>query len=95
MAELTSKGSNMISCATSTTIISLWQTFLERVDPVLKIIHVPTIQQKIMDVVTGRVSASVEFKTLIDAICYSAVITMSVEECQRFHNKEREEFLSG
>ncbi|KAJ5115917.1 hypothetical protein N7456_000265 [Penicillium angulare] len=87
--------SNTKAASPEADILSLWQIFLQRVDPVLKIIHVPTVQQKIVDVVTGRHPASVEVEALIGSICYSAVITASVEECQRYFTKDREELLNG
>ncbi|KAJ5220078.1 hypothetical protein N7468_009282 [Penicillium chermesinum] len=77
----------------TTTILSLWQRFLERVDPVLKMIHVPTTQQKIVDVATARVTGGIEMQALIGSICYSAVVTTSVDECWHEFGRGREEIL--
>lgn len=81
--------------APTLSMLSLWQIFLERVDPVLKMIHVPTVQKRIMDTVTGRVPVGVDLQALMGSVCYSAVVTMSVSECWSELNKAKEDVLSG
>ena len=61
----------------------------------LNMVHVPITQKKLMDAMTGRVPASVEFQALVGSICYAAAITMSVEECWNELNRGKEDLLSG
>ena len=59
----------------------LWQTYLERVDPVLKIIHVPTIQHEVLGAIIDFSKARSPVNCLISSIFYAAVVTMSPKEC--------------
>jgi hypothetical protein len=39
-------------------IFHLWQTFLDRVNPITKVIHVPTLQPKLVEAATNREKVS-------------------------------------
>ncbi|KFY49829.1 hypothetical protein V495_00440 [Pseudogymnoascus sp. VKM F-4514 (FW-929)] len=74
-------------------IAFLWQTYLERVEPVLKVFHAPTVQKQVMDFIRGRGFVDRPTTCLIFAIYYASVITMTVEECQTGFNKGKHEVL--
>jgi hypothetical protein len=68
----------------------LWQTFLERVNPITKLIHTQTVQQRILDSIGnwGRVSEG--FEALAFSIYAVAVVSMSSDECKREFQVEKE-----
>jgi hypothetical protein len=60
----------------------MWQRYLERVDPVLKILHAPTVQQDITKLLRDKSYLDLTRHALFFAIYYTSVITMSAEECR-------------
>lgn len=67
--------------------------YLETVDPVLKLFHVPTVQKSIMEAVQdlSKIDASTEI-TLF-AIYYATLIATSAEQCQVRFMTSKEEML--
>lgn len=61
-------------------IFFMWQNYLDRVDPVLKIIHVPTVQRDIMKFARDKTQLDPSRHILFFAIYYTSVLTMSAEE---------------
>lgn len=76
-----------------TIMFSLWQRFLERVDPVLKLIHTPTVQKDILIVVRDNSHLNLPLHILFFAIYYTSVIAMSAEECWDELRESKEEAL--
>ncbi|PGH16990.1 hypothetical protein AJ79_01374 [Helicocarpus griseus UAMH5409] len=70
-------------------ISSLWQRYLEVVDPVLKIFHAPTVQKLVMSLICGQARLDSSATCLIFAIYYSTVVTMSDSECQQMLSEEK------
>lgn len=71
----------------------IWQTYLERVEPLLKIFHAPTVQKQIVDFIRGRGFLDPPTECVMFAIYYASVITMTVEECQAGFNEGKHEVL--
>ncbi|KAJ6056809.1 uncharacterized protein N7446_007700, partial [Penicillium canescens] len=67
----------------STTTFFLWQTYLERVHPVLKIIHAPCVQRQIIEFLQEVISDSSPIHCLLFAIYYTAVVALTTEECKK------------
>ncbi|PHH77087.1 hypothetical protein CDD80_956 [Ophiocordyceps camponoti-rufipedis] len=61
----------------------LWQLFLDRVNPLTKIIHVPTVQRWFVDAAAGITSPALHRQALIFSIYNMAVISLSDVECQQ------------
>lgn len=61
--------------------IKLWQYFLDRVNPLTKIIHVPTLEPYVMRAAVGMHLVPVEYQALIHSIYAMAVISTSEQEC--------------
>ncbi|KAJ5902618.1 hypothetical protein N7495_003146 [Penicillium taxi] len=75
-------------------IVFLWQTFIDRVHPILKIIHAPSVQRQITDFLQdGIQSASLPVHCLLHAIYYASVITLSVEECKNIFYQYKQDIL--
>lgn len=57
-------------------IVALWQVFVDSVDPVLKIIHVPTTQQQLVAASEDLSKVPASFECLMFAIYYGAICSM-------------------
>jgi hypothetical protein len=74
-------------------ISSIWQKYLESVEPVVKILHAPTVQKQMVDFIRGRGVLDPPTECVMFSIYYAAVITMTVEECQAEFNEGKLEVL--
>ncbi len=63
-------------------IFRFWQIFLDDVNPLTKIVHVPITQRRLLDVSAHLENISKEWEALIFAIYLSAIQSMSADECQ-------------
>ncbi|KAI1823149.1 fungal-specific transcription factor domain-containing protein [Xylaria intraflava] len=61
----------------------LWQTFLERVNPLTKVIHVPSVQSKLVEANTDPTCVPKNVDGLLFAIYALAVISLNERECQQ------------
>ncbi|KAI1076324.1 fungal-specific transcription factor domain-containing protein [Whalleya microplaca] len=61
-------------------IFRLWQTFLERVNPVCKIIHVPTVQPLLAEAATNRAVVPKNVEALLFSIYLMASVALTDEE---------------
>lgn len=71
----------------------MWQTYIERVDPVLKLIHTQTVQQDIMNFMRDKSRLDLARHVLLFAIYYTSVITMSGKECWEELHESKEAAL--
>ncbi|KJK66797.1 specific transcription factor domain protein [Aspergillus parasiticus SU-1] len=74
-------------------IFKLWQTFLENVNPLTKIIHVPTLQQRILNASGNLNSMPSELEALMFAIYCAAIRSLSDEEVLQGFGKSRTTLL--
>ncbi|KAL2263687.1 hypothetical protein VTK26DRAFT_5630 [Humicola hyalothermophila] len=73
-------------------VFYLWQSYLDRVNPLTKIIHVPTLQPYIAEAVGGRnVPKNVE--ALLFSIFVMAVVSLTPDECWGMLGCPREEAM--
>jgi hypothetical protein len=63
-------------------VIKLWQTFLENVNPLTKILHVPTFHKVILDTSADLQKVSRSTEALMFAIYSCTVVSMSDDECK-------------
>jgi hypothetical protein len=63
-------------------IMTLWRIFVERVDPVVRLVHKPTLLNKIIKVKGDVTRMSKPFEALMFSIYFSCVTSMTEEECQ-------------
>ncbi len=74
-------------------IFKLWQIFVERVNPLIKIVHVPTIQQRIMDASWGAENLPPSTTALLFSIYSLAVMTLSSSDCEDLFGNTKNELL--
>lgn len=61
----------------------LWQTFLEKVNPLTKVIHVPSVQPKLVEATANPNSIPKNVDALLFSIYAMAVAAMDDRECQQ------------
>ena len=62
--------------------VFLWQTFLSRVEPLVKVIHVPTAQSHIFAAINRPESVRADLRALVFAICFAATTTLLSDDTQ-------------
>jgi hypothetical protein len=62
--------------------VSLWEAFINRVDPLIKVIHVPTAQSRIFAAINRPESVGADVRALLCAICFAATTTLLSEDTQ-------------
>lgn len=63
------------------------------VDPVLKIVHVPSVQRQVVGVIRGRTSLDAPTECLMFAIYYSTVVSISGVECRNEFHEDKNVLL--
>ena len=75
-------------------VFRLWQVFLDNVNPLTKLLHVPTVQRVILDASPPRTPLPSWAEALTFAIYASAVTSMSQCECQELFGQSRRSLLA-
>ncbi|OHF03889.1 fungal specific transcription factor [Colletotrichum orchidophilum] len=70
-------------------IYRFWQIFVESVNPLLKIVHVPTLQQQVLDASWNPAGASKPLTATLFAIYSLAVTSTSIDDCQATFGEAR------
>ena len=63
-------------------IFRLWQLFLDNVNPLIKLLHAPTIQRRLLDTISHLENMSKEWEALMFAIYLLAIQSITANECQ-------------
>ncbi|KAJ5294690.1 hypothetical protein PENANT_c014G01870 [Penicillium antarcticum] len=71
-----------LSHPSSTQVIQLWQIYINNVNPVLKISHVPTLQPQIIEACTNLVNIPKPISALMFGIYLTAIISMDEKGVQ-------------
>lgn len=67
----------------------LWQLFLDRVNPLTKLVHVPSLQPHIVEASACLSVAPVGMRALLFSICAIAVVSLSDAECASVFSQSR------
>ncbi|TVY42711.1 Aurofusarin cluster transcription factor [Lachnellula occidentalis] len=75
-------------------IFRLWQNFIDNVNPLIKILHAPTVQQQILDATAdlGRVSKGTE--VLMFGIYATAIMSMTDADVESMFGEEKPKLLA-
>lgn len=80
-------------------VFRLWQLFLDRVNPLTKLIHVPSLQPIIVEASTDLGVVPAGMQALLFAIYAMAVVSLSDAECTAIFGQSRDtllrQFISG
>src|SRR5277367_1299975 len=61
----------------------LWQTFLDNVNPLVKLFHAPTVQQLILEASSNLDNIAASTEALMFAIYLCAVTSLRNDDCER------------
>jgi hypothetical protein len=76
-------------------IVLLWQLYLENVDPLIKMIHTPSVQRQILIASRQPENVPPALEALMFAIYYAAVISIqSPEQCEKELGEDRQLLLT-
>lgn len=75
-------------------IFRLWQVYLDNVNPLVRILHAPTVQQQILDASADLGRASKNTQALMFGVYCMSIASTSKEECNAFFGKDRELLLA-
>jgi len=75
-------------------IFQTWQVYIENVNPLLKLSHIPTLQPQIVEASTDTTKISKHFEALMFAIYLISVHSMSDEETRRTLGEEKRSLLA-
>jgi len=75
-------------------IFRLWQTFLDNVDPLIKIFHAPTVQQKVLDATADLGNIPKNTEALLFSIYAAATMSMDDEWCQKLFEENKTDLLA-
>ena len=75
-------------------IQQLWQIFVDNIDPLTKIVHVPSLDPAIQKATTNIEKVPRNFEPLMFAIYAIAIVSLNDEECKHKFRETREVLLS-
>lgn len=73
-------------------VIFLWQTYLDNVDPVMKISHAPTIQHIVLGQI-GKPNVVANERALVYAIYLISAVSLTDEKCREKLQEPREDLI--
>lgn len=69
----------------------LWQIFLDRINPLIKIVHVPTLQPYLIDITTDHTNVPLNYQALFFSIYLMATISLLEHESMQLLGMPREQ----
>jgi len=75
-------------------LTKLWPIFLDNVNPLVKILHVPTVQHIVEQASANMYEVSRGITALLCSICFSAINSLSSEECENMLSDAKTHLLS-
>ncbi|KAI0458241.1 fungal-specific transcription factor domain-containing protein [Xylaria acuta] len=75
-------------------VFRLWQLFIDRVNPLTKVIHVPSLQSYVMDAATDINKVPLAYQALLFSIYTMAVVSLTSQETIQLLGMTRDEALN-
>ncbi|OGM39670.1 fungal specific transcription factor domain protein [Aspergillus bombycis] len=75
-------------------IFKLWQTFLENINPLIKILHGPTVQQQLLEASGSLNTVSKELEALMFSIYCIALVSLKADDVQKTYGESKALLLS-
>ena len=75
-------------------IFKLWQTFLENVNPLTKILHTPTVQPQILEAMGDLPKIGKELEALMFSIYCIALVSLRAGEVEKSFGESKKRLLS-
>ncbi|KAF7543737.1 hypothetical protein G7Z17_g10504 [Cylindrodendrum hubeiense] len=74
-------------------IFQLWQIYIDNINPLLKITHVPTVQAQIIEASSNIGKASKNIEALMFSIYFMAITSLEDDDVMRMFNEPKQELL--
>ncbi|KAG9789899.1 Transcriptional regulator AacuB [Exophiala dermatitidis] len=74
-------------------IFRLWQIYLDNINPLLKVMHTPTLQARIIDAATNITGISSVTSALLFSIYCTAILSLTEDECQTLFNSPKKDLM--
>lgn len=75
-------------------IETYWQVYKDNVDPLVKVLHIPTIEQTVLSAASHLSNLSKGFETLLFALYYGATTSLCPEDCYAKLGEEKSVLLA-
>ncbi|KAI1820370.1 fungal-specific transcription factor domain-containing protein [Xylaria intraflava] len=75
-------------------VFRLWQLFIDRVNPLTKVVHIPSLQPYVMDAATDINRVPLAYQALLFSIYTMAIVSTTAAECIEFFGMPREDALN-
>ncbi|KAH7157300.1 hypothetical protein B0J13DRAFT_167752 [Dactylonectria estremocensis] len=75
----------------------LFQVYLDQVDPIIKILHRPSLRKWVSQEETylAQLDSHVSAEALSSAICYSSICSMTENQCSKVFNLRKSDLVAG
>ena len=74
-------------------IFKIWQIYLDRVNPLLKVTHTPSLQGRIIEATSNIKDIDPNLEALMFGIYSMSVLSVAVEDCSATFGSSREDLL--
>lgn len=71
-----------------------WETFKDRVDPLVKVLHIPSIEPTVLSAASHLSNLSKGFEALLFAIYYGATTSLNAADCAQKFGEEKSVLLA-
>ncbi|GAM34488.1 fungal specific transcription factor [Talaromyces pinophilus] len=75
------------------TVIIIWQRFVDNIDPLLKLFHIPSLQRQIVNAIRSLDRVEPYTECQMFAIYYCTVVEMSPDDCQYILGERKKTLL--
>ena len=75
-------------------IQAYWVVYKQRVDPLVKVLHIPTLESTVLTAASHLANLAKGFEALLFAIYYGATTSLTTSECLEMFGEEREVLLT-
>lgn len=75
-------------------IAAYWETYKDRVDPLVKVLHIPSIEPTVLSAASHLSNLSKGFESLLFTIYYAAVTSLDPAQCQQKFGEEKPVLLA-
>lgn len=76
-------------------IFKIWQIYLDKVNPLLKVTHTPSLQGRIIEATSNIRGIDPNLEALMFSIYCMSVLSVNVEDCIATFGSSREDLLMG
>lgn len=75
-------------------IFRLWQLYLENVNPLLKVTHIPSLQGRIIEAASNVLSINPNLEALMFSIYCMAILSLATDSCQAIFGSAKVDLLA-